>query len=521
MAAHLSRFQSSRWRVVDWMALKFTRSFWILLIIGVALRCVALNQPLVDAHLIRQCQTAAATKGLIETPGFHLSSKIPWLGDLDAHYILELPAYNYLVMGVWWLTGNLDLSGKVTTILLWATSLVCLQFIWRRLLDPQPTFWANLLFVVAPLSVFYGQAFMPEMLVQALAIVFVLLVLRYEENPSLARWSLCAGVGLVGLLVKLPEIGHLYLILAVFVVWRDGWKGLVRPRYLLAAAATIVALKAWGNYVDSINAAYLPEWTSKENLKLFIGGWESRFHLKPWVMAFLYVGAFIVPGPAALATLYGMSVLRQKNAQKILGPWLLALLCYYLLWFGSGPNSQSYYNLPALAPLCALFGIGMASLLEWQKLRPWRRTGMAVAIVLVVLPAIPVWQYLFTPDRQTLEAALWVRANTNRGDVILFRPNHRWDAIDYPNNPALAYYSRRPTFVWTGNTSDNYRRLALERASYAVVTLSSSPRSTGLLKVWRQFRGTNLFQPDAMGWLEENGFQMLTAENGFAVYRRH
>ena len=367
MAAHLSRFQSSRWRVVDWMALKFTRSFWILLIIGVALRCVALNQPLVDAHLIRQCQTAAATKGLIETPGFHLSSKIPWLGDLDAHYILELPVYNYLVMGVWWLTGNLDLSGKVTTILLWATSLVCLQFIWRRLLDPQSTFWANLLFVVAPLSVFYGQAFMPEMLVQALAFVFVLLVLRYEENPSLARWSLCAGVGLVGLLVKLPEIGHLYLILAVLVVWRDGWKGLVRPRYLLAAAATIVALKAWGNYVDSIYAAYLPEWTSKENLKLFIGGWESRFHLKPWVMAFLYVGAFIVPGPAALATLYGMSVLRQKNAQKILGPWLLALLCYYLLWFGSGPNSQSYYNLPALAPLCALFGIGMASLLEWQS----------------------------------------------------------------------------------------------------------------------------------------------------------
>ena len=53
-------------------------------------------------------------------------------------------------------------------------------------------------------------------------------------------------------------------------------------------------------------------------------------------MAFLYVGAFIVPGPTALATIYGISVLRQKDAQKILGPWLLALLCYYLLWFGSG-----------------------------------------------------------------------------------------------------------------------------------------------------------------------------------------
>ena len=132
-------------------------------------------------------------------------------------------------------------------------------------------------------------------------------------------------------------------------------------------------------------------------------------------MAFLYVGAFIVPGPAALATVYGMWVVWRTRTQKILGLWLLSLLFFYLLWFGSGPNAQSYYNLPALAPLCAFFGIGMTSLFEWQKLLRWRRTGMAIAIVLVVLPAIPVWRYLFTPDRQTLEAALWVRANTKPG----------------------------------------------------------------------------------------------------------
>ena len=59
------------------------------------------------------------------------------MGDFDAPYILELPIYNYLVMGVNYVTGRLDLSGKVTSILLWALSFVCLQFIWRRVLDSQ------------------------------------------------------------------------------------------------------------------------------------------------------------------------------------------------------------------------------------------------------------------------------------------------------------------------------------------------------------------------------------------------
>ena len=134
------------------------RPFWILLIIGIALRLVALNQPLVDSHLLRQVQTAAATKSLIEQPGFPLSSQIPWLGNLDARYIQELPLYNYLVIPVYKIIGHLDASGKLVSVALWALSFWLLQKIWRRILIPQQTFWANLLFVVAPVGVFYATS---------------------------------------------------------------------------------------------------------------------------------------------------------------------------------------------------------------------------------------------------------------------------------------------------------------------------------------------------------------------------
>ena len=113
--------------------------------------------------------------------------------------------------------------------------------------------------------------------------------------------------------------------------------------------------------------------SSAGKLSGYIGTWDSRFHFLPWAMVGLYLAAFIVPGPATLITAYGLWNFLRAPREKLLGPWMLSLLLFYLLWFGVGPNSQNYYNLPALAPLCALFGIGMTSILEWQMLLRWRR----------------------------------------------------------------------------------------------------------------------------------------------------
>ena len=48
-------------------------------------------------------------------------------------------------------------SGKVVSIALWTLSFFLLQAIWRRILIPSTAMWANVLFVVSPLDVFYGQ----------------------------------------------------------------------------------------------------------------------------------------------------------------------------------------------------------------------------------------------------------------------------------------------------------------------------------------------------------------------------
>lgn len=494
-------------------------AFLWLLALGLFLRCVALTDPLVDANLLRQGQTAAATKGIISQPGLALSSQIPWLGNLDARFVLELPIYNYLVRAVHAVTGNLDLSGKLVSVALWGLSFIVLQGIWRRCLTPAQTLWANFIFVVSPLGWFYGQAFMPETLVQTLAFGFILLTLRYVEQPTLARWAACATVGLLGFLVKLPEVAHLYLILAVLVFSAEKWRAFISPRYLVAGIITVAAVKGWGSYMDSVNAAYLPEWTSKANLQGFIGPLGDRLHIKPWGMVVAYLGAFVVPGPVALATAGGLWVLLRSEARKILGLWLISVAVFYVVWFGNTAAKQSYYNLVALAPLCGLTGIGISALLERSAFKRWPRVSAGVVAAVVFLIAMPVAGYMFKPDRRMLAPALWLRANTQPGEVALFCPHHRWDMVDYPYNPLPAYYSDRPVFIWAGATPEAYRKAALERARYAVVTLPQPPPG-GIVGAINRFRGTQQFQLQPTDWLGTNGFEVLAKKQTFTVYRR-
>ncbi len=500
--------------------MKFARSFWWLLFLGVALRCIGLTHPLADAHLLRQCQTAAATKDLLTQPGLNLTYSIPWLSLNGARYVLEVPFYNYLVIAVAAIVHNLDLAGRLTSILLWSASFVCLQLIWKYLLTDRQAFWANLLFAVSPLGVFFGQAFMPEMLVQLCAFVFVWQILSYEERPTIGRWCLLTLSGLIGLLVKLPEIAHLYLIL-VFVLFRLERKWILfKPRYIMSAIVTLFALIVWSRFVDHVNAAYLAEWDSTANLRAFIGPLDLRFQLKPWIMLGLYVIVFIFAGPPVLAGGYGLSKLLKARNPKLLMVWLIALMLSYLLWFGNGGTAQSYYNLPAMAPLCALVGIGIAHLLSTGMFQRWAKVAIPAIVALIVIPALPVYAYLFKPDRHLIDATKWVEANTRPDDVILFQLNHRADMVAYPYNAAPGYLSKRRTFIWTDEMPMDIKQMALKSSRFAVVTFPSTSE-TGALAVFKRWRG--LANPKAKGtdWLQQADYHSLLKTGDFEVFQRN
>lgn len=494
------------------------RAFRWLLLFGILLRCVALTQPLVDAHLLRQCQTAAATRALIAEPGFHLSTRIPWVGDFDERFVAELPLYNFLVAALHAAIGHLTLSGKLVAVLLWALSFCVLQPLWRRMLDPVATTWANLLFVVAPLGVFFGQAFMPESIVQLTAFAFVLLLVRHEEMPTLARWWAAAAAGCFGLILKSTETAHLYVILLWLVLARAGWRGLFAPRLIVGGILSAAAVYAWGVYFNSVNVTPLSFGGTSANLHGFIGPLALRFHSRPWIMIAFYLAAFVAPGFSAIGVLRGAWEYARGHRPPLLGAWLAAVAVFYLLWLGNGPSGQSYYNLPALAPCCALFGIGMRALLAPPRLSRWRRAASIAAAALTVACAVPGWLYLFRPDRPILAAARWAREHTEPGALFLFDTAHRADMRNYAQNAVFTFYAGRPAFVWAGNLPEPYRTAALDRPRYAIVT-QPAPESA-LLRRIRELRGFPPAVPEPTDWLAALGFARFAEGDGFIVLRR-
>lgn len=494
------------------------RSFWWFLALGLLLRCAALDHPLVDAGLIRQCQTAAVTQSLLTEHGFAISSQIPWAGDFDERFVLEMPIYNYLVIGVAALMGHLTVSGKLVAIALWAFSFWLLQGIWRRALDPSAAWWANLLFIASPLGVFYAQAFMPESLVQMLAFAFLLLLLRHDEQPTLPRWYLAAFTGLLCLLVKAPMTAHLYLVFLGLVVTRERWRSLFRPRYLIAGIVSAACVVGWGNYLDAVNRSPLSFGDTGRNLQAFIGPLRLRFEFQTWKMVALYLGGFMAPGLAALGVFGGAIVVLRRGCSRVLGLWLASIVIFYLLWLGNGPASQGYYNLPALGPVCALFGLGVRAFLEWPRLARLRRFAAPLAAFTIIGCAVPVWIYLFTPDRTILAAANWARDHTEPGAPILFRAAHRADLQDYAPNPVFPFYAGRPTFIWVNSLPEPYRSAALQRTKYAVVTLPQ-PEGKWLTRL-RRLRGLPTPPPESTQWLEDLGFQPIAEDAAFVAFRR-
>jgi 4-amino-4-deoxy-L-arabinose transferase-like glycosyltransferase len=488
---------------------------WLLFFGGLLLRCVALHQPLVDSGLLRQCQTAAVTRDLLAQGGFPLSSAIPWAGDLHERFVLELPLYNYLAIAVTALTGDLVLSGKLVSIALWAAAFWLLQNVWRRMLPPGAVGWANLLFVASPLGVFYAQAFMPESLVQLLAFAFVLLVIRYDEVPTLPRWWAAAAIGLLGLLVKSVATVHLYALLLFLILSREGWRSLLRPRYLAAGFLTAAGVFAWGRYLDAVNVTDYSFSGSGANLRGFIGSWQLRVQWRTWWKITLYLGGFLAPGLALLAVARGVPVALQRRSRFLIG-WLLALVIYYLLWLGNGPASQGYYNLPALAPLAALFGLGVCAFL--QHARIWPRIATALAVAATLVCAAPVWKYLYTPDRTILTAALWTRQHTAPGTLVLLRAAHRADMLDYAPNAVFPFYAERPTLVWVAGIPEPYRTAALERSRCAVIT---KPQPEGsILSFIRRLRGLPTPPPESADWLLPLGFTLVADEPAFRAFER-
>ena len=479
-----------------------SRSFLVFLLIGLTLRLWNLPDPIVDAMSPRQAQTADAIRSLIEEPGFQIDSNASWRGTGGARIVQELPAYSILTQGVYEAIDSLffetnppkeggadphliDISGHLVSVVFWTLAFVLLQGIWQRFLSPRETLWANGVFVLAPLSVFFGQTVMPEMLFLALATGFVVAVLRYGEIPSIGRFGSVFFCAVLACLIKLPAFSHLGL-LAIALLWRSrGFVFLLRPIHWLAMVLLLASLKEWGGYVTAVNAAAFPDWTSEASLAAFFGDPGARLKVALYVKVVGYIVAFILSPLGAVFALIGLWQAwnrRTSDAGFFALAWAASLIFFVLVWGTQTASAHSYYNLPMLIPSAMLFGLGFDASYAWLKAKRGQRlavTFASVAAILVTVPMALMGAYLFREEKIMMTAADWIRQNIPPGQPVALKLNHNPHYIDYMHVPTVAYYSGRPCFMLTKFTPKQEYAAAMQQCSIIVETL---PAGNGSMK---------------------------------------
>jgi len=492
------------------------RQAWLWLGLGIGLRLILIAQPPVeDNSWIRQTQTADAIASWVEESPLALSARASWRGDLNARILQELPLYNLIVYGGSILGIPLNVAGRGVSVLLWAASFFIIQQLWTRWLTTQESFWANLLFVFSPLSIAFGQAVMPEMLVLLLAVLLVWACQSYHSRPSLFLWWGIVILGAVACLIKLPAVSHLYLIIAGVLWFRSGWKGVLGSQVICGALFTAICLWVWSRTTESVTAAYFPDWSSSANLRGFVGQWQDRLQPLYWMRLGFYLLLFVGTPVAWAAIFLGLKNVEGKmRLPYVLVLWIVGLIFFVLLWGPRTCMGHAYYCLPFLVPLCALFGRATVWLRTKNSERAW-----AVGLVAgVVGGCLPMAAYLLRPDETLLESTSWMRENIPAGDLVIIKANHSVYTREYPQLPGFSYLSGRRTWIWSPYLSDEERARALKTSRWLVETIP--PYGTSWWENARKrIKGHEIPVEDISELKKTVGAELIKRGKGYQIFR--
>src|SRR6266700_6448797 len=175
-------------------------------IFAVAARLVLIDQPYVDGWSWRQSDVAAIARNF-EKNGFHFGyPQIDWAGEAPGYVGTEFPILPFLAALCYKVSGIHEWIGRSQAVIFFALSLPFFFLLVREIFGGDAAVWATVFFSFAPLSVFAGRSFMPDVPSLSLAIIGLYLFLRWVNNGRLLLFFLAAIAISLSLLIKITSI---------------------------------------------------------------------------------------------------------------------------------------------------------------------------------------------------------------------------------------------------------------------------------------------------------------------------
>src|SRR6266480_894747 len=226
-------------------------------ILAVAVRLILIDQPYIDRWSWRQSDVAAIARNFEEN-GFHFTHpQIDWAGDAPGYVGTEFPILPFVAAICYKFASVHEWIGRLQAVIFFAASLPFFFLLVREIFGDTAAIWATFFYSFAPLNVFAGRSFMPDVPSLSLAVIGLYFFLRWIDSEKSTSLFAAAIVISLSLLIKLPSavIAAPFLFL-VWQKWR--WNFLRRPSLWLFAAITILPSAAWYWHAYQIAEKFYP-----------------------------------------------------------------------------------------------------------------------------------------------------------------------------------------------------------------------------------------------------------------------
>src|SRR5437762_4079761 len=351
-------------------------------IFAVAARLILIDQPYVDHWSWRQSDVAAIARNF-EQNGFHFAyPQIDWAGNAPGYVGTEFPILPFVAAICYKFTGVHEWIGRAQAVFFFAASLPFFFLFVREVFGETAATWATFFYSFAPLNVFAGRSFMPDVPSLSLELIGLYVFLRWTDDETSTSLFAAATAISLALLVKLPSaiIGAPLLFL-VWQKWR--WNFVRQPTLWLFATITILPSIAWYWHAHQISEKFYPHH--------FFGAGGIRIEKFSWYWKIIRLTAISSLTPVlSVFALVGLFVAPRGKYARVFHWWLTAMILFIIV-VGYG-NRHPWYQLP-LVPIAAVFA-GVACAFIGPKISDSLVAMITFSIFVAISFSVLSWLYL-------------------------------------------------------------------------------------------------------------------------------
>ena len=500
----------------------------LLIVIGllaVAARLVFINQPYIDHWSWRQSDVAAIARDFLQN-GFRFGyPQIDWAGNAPGYVGTEFPILPFIAAICYKFAGVHEWIGRSQAVILFAVSLPFFFLLVREIFGSTAAIWGTFFFCFAPLNVFVGRSFIPDVPSLSFAIVGLYFFLRWVQHDESSSFFFAAIAISVSLLIKITSIvifAPLVYVLVAAVCDRRRNKerrfpkppgrsgdrlslnfGAHRaPLQLIAFAAIAILPSAiWYWHAHQIAERFYPH-------HFFgAGGIQIESFSWYWYIAQQTFVSSLTPLLSVIA-LVGLFVPQRRDRRySRLFHWWLAAMVVFVIVVGYG-NRHRWYQLP-LVPITAAFA-GATCAFVASKISS-RVVALTLSVLLVSsFITLAFWyiQPFYQSSAQLWHAGLELKKATPPDALIV--------AADM-GDPTIFYYAERKGWhfleqnaTYNGNPDDSEQAIEnLERLQRRGATHFVFTRNTFW---WSQS------YPEFVGYLSKHA-TLIEATPEFTIYK--